>query len=140
MSGHRRSRHWIILSAAVGHAIFPPPPHSTPLAGVPDLAGRHDLCWRIIGYLFQACLLALKYASDALREIATLLMGGMWGATWQVILFLFSIVLVCFLLVGRRAWDLDTISSRGDFSRNMGINVDRFRIVGILVVSFAAAV
>ncbi|MDO5846030.1 MAG: iron chelate uptake ABC transporter family permease subunit, partial [Methanocorpusculum sp.] len=44
----------------------------------------------VIGYLFQAGLLALKYASDddALREIVTWLMGGMWGATWQAIAIL----------------------------------------------------
>lgn len=95
----------------------------------------------VIGYLFQAGLLALKYVSndDALREIVTWLMGGMWGATWQAIFILFPIVLICFLLVERRAWDLNTLSSGDDVAQNMGINVDRFRIVGLLIVSFAAA-
>ena len=95
----------------------------------------------VIGYLFQAGLLALKYVSndDALREIVTWMMGGMWGATWQTIFILTPVVLVCFFLIERKAWDLNTLSSGDDVARNLGINVDRFRITGLLIVSFAAS-
>lgn len=95
----------------------------------------------VIGYLFQAGLLALKYVSndDALREIVTWMMGGMWGATWQTVCILTPVVLLCFFLIERRAWDLNTLSSGDDVARNLGINVDRFRITGLLIVSFAAS-
>lgn len=95
----------------------------------------------VIGYLFQAGLLALKYVSndDALREIVTWLMGGMWGATWQAIAVLAPIVIVCFLLVERKAWDLNTLSAGDDVAKNLGINVSRLRISGLLIVSFAAS-
>ena len=95
----------------------------------------------VIGYLFQAGLLALKYVSDddALREIVTWLMGGMWGATWPAIVILVPVVFVCFFLIFRRAWDLNTLSSGDDVARNLGINVSRFRIGGLLIVSFAAS-
>lgn len=95
----------------------------------------------VIGYLFQAGLLALKYVSndDALREIVTWMMGGMWGATWQTVVILTPVVLLCFFFIERRAWDLNTLSSGDDVARNLGINVDRFRITGLLIVSFAAS-
>ncbi len=95
----------------------------------------------VIGYLFQAGLLGLKYVSndDALREIVTWMMGGMWGATWQTICILTPVVFICFLLIERRAWDLNTLSSGDDVAKNLGINVDKFRITGLLIVSFAAA-
>ncbi len=95
----------------------------------------------VIGYLFQAGLLALKYMSDddALREIVTWLMGGMWGATWQAIALLAPVVLICFVLVERKAWDLNTLSGGDDVAKNLGINVDRLRIGGLLIVSFAAS-
>ncbi len=95
----------------------------------------------VIGYLFQAGLLGLKYVSndDALRDIVTWLMGGMWGATWQAIAILLPVVLICFFLVERRAWDLNTLSSGDDVAKNLGINVQRFRISGLLIVSFAAS-
>lgn len=95
----------------------------------------------VIGYLFQAGLLALKYVSndDALREIVTWLMGGMWGATWQAIAILTPVVLICFILVERKAWNLNTLSAGDDVAKNLGINVSRFRISGLLIVSFAAS-
>ncbi len=95
----------------------------------------------VIGYLFQAGLLALKYVSDddALREIVTWLMGGMWGATWPALVILIPVVVVCFFLIFRRAWDLNTLSSGDDVARNLGINVGRFRISGLMIVSFAAS-
>ncbi|HKM41112.1 MAG TPA: iron ABC transporter permease [Methanocorpusculum sp.] len=95
----------------------------------------------VIGYLFQAGLLALKYISndDALREIVTWLMGGMWGATWPTIAILLPIVLISFFLIERRAWDLNTLSGGDDVAKNLGINVQRFRISGLLIVSFAAS-
>jgi len=95
----------------------------------------------VIGYLFQAGLLALKYASndDTLREIVTWLMGGMWGATWPAIVILTPIVIVCFLLMLKRSWDLNTLSSGDDVAKNMGINVNRFRMSGLLIVSLAAS-
>ena len=95
----------------------------------------------VIGYLFQAGLLGLKYVSndDALREIVTWMMGGMWGATWQAVAILVPVVLTCFILVERRAWDLNTLSAGDDVAKNLGINVQRFRITGLLIVSFAAS-
>jgi len=95
----------------------------------------------VIGYVSQAGLLALKYISndDALREIVTWLMGGMWGATWPTIAILLPIVLISFFLIERRAWDLNTLSGGDDVAKNLGINVQRFRISGLLIVSFAAS-
>ncbi|MDR0439179.1 MAG: iron ABC transporter permease [Methanocalculaceae archaeon] len=95
----------------------------------------------VVSYLFQACLLALQYISDdeALRDIITWLMGGMWGANWQVITILLPIVLICFFLIERRAWDLNTLSGGDDVAKNLGVNVSQFRINGLLIVSFSTS-
>ena len=95
----------------------------------------------VIGYLFQAGLLALQYVSndEALRDIVTWLMGGMWGASWQAVIVLLPVVLICFFLVERRAWDLNTLSGGDDVAKNLGINVPQFRIRGLMIVSFAAS-
>jgi len=95
----------------------------------------------VIGYLFQAGLLGLKYVSndDALREIVTWLMGGMWGATWPTVLILTPIVFICFFLMLRKSWDLNTLSAGDDVAKNMGINVDRLRITGLVIVGLAAS-
>ncbi|MDV0441223.1 iron ABC transporter permease [Methanorbis furvi] len=95
----------------------------------------------VIGYLFQAGLLALQYISndEALRDIVTWLMGGMWGATWPAVIVLLPIVFLCFFLVERRAWDLNALSGGDDVAKNLGINVPQFRIRGLMIVSFAAS-
>jgi iron complex transport system permease protein len=95
----------------------------------------------IIGYLFQAGLFALQYVSDdkALRDIVTWLMGGMWGASWQAVIILLPIVLTCFFLIERRAWDLNTLSGGDDVAKNLGINVPQFRLRCLAIISFATS-
>jgi iron complex transport system permease protein len=95
----------------------------------------------VISYLFQAGLLALQYLSndESLRDIITWLMGGMWGANWQVVVILLPIVLICFFLVERRAWDLNALSGGDDVAKNLGIDISQFRINCLLIVSFSAS-
>ena len=95
----------------------------------------------VIGYIFQAGLLAMQYISsdESLRDIVIWLMGGMWGASWQAVIILFPIALICFLLMEMRAWDLNTLSAGDDVAKNLGIDVARFRIQGLLIVSFGAS-
>ena len=95
----------------------------------------------VIGYIFQAGLLAMQYISsdESLRDIVIWLMGGMWGASWQAVIILFPIALICFLLMEMRAWDLNTLSAGDDVAKNLGIDVAKFRIQGLLIVSFGAS-
>ncbi len=62
------------------------------------------------------------------------------GVTFSVksVLLIFSAFIFGWL-VERRAWDLNTLSSGDDVAKNLGINVQRFRISGLLIVSFAAS-
>ncbi|MBQ3684712.1 MAG: iron ABC transporter permease [Methanomicrobium sp.] len=95
----------------------------------------------VIGYIFQAGLLAMQYISsdESLRDIVIWLMGGMWGASWQAVIILFPIALACFILMEMRAWKLNTLSAGDDVAKNLGINVAKFRIQGLLIVSFGAS-
>ena len=95
----------------------------------------------VIGYIFQAGLLAMQYISsdESLRDIVIWLMGGMWGASWQAVIILFPIALICFILMEMRAWDLNTLSAGDDVAKNLGIDVAKFRIQGLLIVSFGAS-
>lgn len=95
----------------------------------------------VIGYIFQAGLLAMQYISsdESLRDIVIWLMGGMWGASWQAVIILFPITLACFIIMEMRSWKLNTLSAGDDVAKNLGINVARFRIQGLLIVSFGAS-
>jgi iron complex transport system permease protein len=95
----------------------------------------------VIGYLFQAGVMALKYMTnnDKLRDIVVWLMGGMWGASWNAVLILLPLCLVTFILLERMAWDLNVLSAGDDVAKNLGINVERFRLTGLMIATFAAS-
>ncbi|MDD4138235.1 MAG: iron ABC transporter permease [Methanoregula sp.] len=95
----------------------------------------------VIGYLFQAGVMALKYTTnnDKLRDIVVWLMGGMWGASWNAVLILLPLCLVTFIVLERMAWDLNALAAGDDVAKNLGINVGRFRLVGLMVATFAAS-
>jgi iron complex transport system permease protein len=95
----------------------------------------------VIGYLFQAGVMALKYltSNDKLRDIVVWLMGGMWGASWNAVLILLPICLFTFIILERMAWDLNALAAGDDVAKNLGINVGRFRLTGLMVSTFAAS-
>lgn len=95
----------------------------------------------VIGYLFQAGVMALKYMTnnDKLRDIVVWLMGGMWGASWTAVLLLLPLCLASFILLERMAWDLNALAAGDDVARNLGINVGRFRLCGLMLSTFVAS-
>jgi len=95
----------------------------------------------VIGYLFQAGVMALKYmtGNDKLRDIVLWLMGGMWGASWTAVILLLPLCLICFILLERMAWDLNALAAGDDVAKNLGIDVGRFRLTGLMISTFAAS-
>jgi iron complex transport system permease protein len=95
----------------------------------------------VIGYLFQAGVLLLKYVTDndRLRDIVIWLMGGMWGASWAAVGIVLPVTTACFLLLLLRAWDLNALSAGDDVARSMGIDIDRFRTTGLLLSTLTAS-
>lgn len=95
----------------------------------------------VIGYLFQAGVMAIKYLTnnEKLRDIVVWLMGGMWGASWNAVIILLPLCLVTFILLERMAWDLNVLAAGDDVATNLGINVGRFRLLGLMISTFAAS-
>ena len=95
----------------------------------------------VIGYIFQAGVLGMKYISsnDRLRDLVIWLMGGMWGASWNAVIILAPLCLGCFILLELMAWDLNSLASGDDVAKSMGINVERLRLTGLMIATFAAS-
>ncbi|MDP3563697.1 MAG: iron ABC transporter permease, partial [Methanoregula sp.] len=95
----------------------------------------------VIGYLFQAGVLALKYMSnnDKLRELTTWLMGGMWGASWNAVTLLIPCCIICFIILESMSWDMNTLAAGDDVAKSMGINVEKTRLIGLMVATFVAS-
>ena len=95
----------------------------------------------VIGYIFQAGVLGMKYISsnDRLRDLVVWLMGGMWGASWNAVIILTPLCLGCLIMLELMAWDLNSLASGDDVAKSMGINVERLRLTGLMIATFAAS-
>jgi len=94
-----------------------------------------------LGYLFSAGVSALKYFSnnEALKELVVWLMGGMWGAAWQHVEILIPLVLACMIILMRYAWDMNALSAGEEVAVNLGVNVNRLRLICLTVSALAAS-
>jgi iron complex transport system permease protein len=95
----------------------------------------------VLGYIFQAGVIILKYLSnnDKLKDLELWLMGGMWGASWNAILILLPIVIICVILLALKAWDLNALSAGDEIAKNLGIRVERLRLYCLLLATIAAS-
>jgi len=95
----------------------------------------------VIGYIFSAGLTFLQYITnnEKLRDLVVWLMGGMWGASWSAVLLLIPLTLIPFILLERMSWDLNALSAGDDVAKNLGINVNRLRLSGLMISTFAAS-
>lgn len=95
----------------------------------------------VIGYIFQAGVLVLKYWSnnDKLKDLEIWLMGGMWGANWDAVTILLPITAICVVLLCLKAWDLNALSAGDEIAKNLGIRVERLRIYCLLIATVAAS-
>ncbi|MGQ9512908.1 FecCD family ABC transporter permease [Thermodesulfitimonas sp.] len=94
-----------------------------------------------IGYLFQAGVSLLKYISnnDALKELIVWLMGGFWGADWQMVALLTPVVLLCIVGLCLYAWDLNVLGAGEEVAASLGIKVGRLRVVTLSLATLAAS-
>ena len=96
----------------------------------------------IVSYLFQAGISAIKYFSndDALREITLWLMGGMWNATWGVVLLVLPAVTACVLAMEAMSPKVNVLSAGDEVAESLGINVGRLRTVLLVLCTVSVSV
>ncbi|RNB77512.1 iron ABC transporter permease [Brevibacillus panacihumi] len=94
-----------------------------------------------IGQLFSAGVSGLKYFSDneALKDLVVWLMGGFWGAKWQVLQILIPLLVVSLAILIKYAWDLNALSAGEEVARTLGVKVKRIRWVCLLIVTLMAS-
>ncbi|MCE7792189.1 iron ABC transporter permease [Salipaludibacillus sp. CUR1] len=94
-----------------------------------------------IGQLFSAGVSAIQYFSSnaALKDLIVWLMGGFWGAEWQVIQFLLPLTVIVFLFLWKLSWDLNTLSSGEEVASSLGVNVRRLRLTALVLSTLLAS-
>jgi iron complex transport system permease protein len=95
----------------------------------------------IIGSVFSALVSILQYISSdtALRQIVFWLMGGFYYTTWEDVLYIIPVVLICFFSVWILSWKLNVLSMGDDEAKTMGVNPERFKAIFITFATLATA-
>ncbi|PSW51967.1 FecCD family ABC transporter permease [Photobacterium leiognathi] len=85
-------------------------------------------------------LLMFVADSNALQQIVFWTMGSLVRANNEKVLIVALVFVVCFPLSMRQAWAMTAIRSGEDQARNIGIRVERMRLMVLLRVSLLTAV
>jgi len=95
----------------------------------------------IVGSLFDALVSILKYtASDAaLRGIVFWLMGGFYFASWNDVILLVPLVVICFLLIYMKAWQLNILTIGEEEAKTLGVNPEKLKYFFIGLATFITA-
>lgn len=94
-----------------------------------------------IGQLFAAGVSALKYFSnnEALKDLIVWLMGGFWGAKWEVLHILLPLCAASLAVLMKYAWDLNALVSGEEVAQTLGVKVKQMRWICLLVVTLMAS-
>lgn len=94
-----------------------------------------------MGFLFSAATSLMYYFAEpeALKMAALWMIGSLGRGSWSNNVSL-AIMFVCYFpLILMKAWDLNVIGAGDEAAKSLGVNVERTRIVIMMVASFAAA-
>jgi iron complex transport system permease protein len=92
-------------------------------------------------YLFSALTGILQYFGEerAVVEVVYWMFGSLARASWDKLLVMFIIIVICVPLIMLKSWDLNTLSAGDERAKSLGVNVDRTRIVCFILASLVTA-
>lgn len=96
----------------------------------------------IVSALFGAALSFLKYIADPVEDLAAIVfwtMGGLHRATWGTVLPLLFTLLPGFILLLLLSWKVNILSLGDEEAKSLGIPVQLFRSVLIVVATLMLA-
>ncbi|MDW7990437.1 MAG: iron ABC transporter permease [Archaeoglobaceae archaeon] len=92
-------------------------------------------------YIFHGYLQLVYYFSEAeaMKEAYFWLVGSLGRASWDNIPLNFLIFCLCFLLLFGKSWDLNAMQLGDEVAKSLGVDVERMRILILLIASFLTA-
>lgn len=91
-----------------------------------------------ISAIFTALLSLIQYLStpEQLGNIVSWTFGDLGRATWSLDLFVFAALLLIGAYFMTKRWDYNALDLGEDTAKGLGVNVERERIVGLVLTSF----
>jgi iron complex transport system permease protein len=95
-----------------------------------------------MGYIFAAVTSLLHYFSEAeaLKDLVVWMMGDLGRVTWSDLSAVSLTIGVCIPLLIWKSWDLNVMGAGDETAKGLGVNVERDRIVVMIIASLLTAV
>ena len=92
-------------------------------------------------YLFSAGTSVLQYIAteEELHAVVHWLFGSLTGASWENVLVVSLVLVVCFLPLMRYSWDLNAMLAGDETAASLGVNVERVRTIILIFSTLPAA-
>ena len=92
-------------------------------------------------FLFGAFSSLLQYfgRSEDVKAVVFWLMGSLHAASWERLLPVSGVFLICFPLLMRYCWDLNALALGDDTARSLGTRAERVRVVAMVLATLVTA-
>jgi iron complex transport system permease protein len=103
--------------------------------------GNMVLAGIALSYLFQAGTTMMQYFAEswAVTEVVFWLVGSLGKSTWSSLRFMLPVMLCCVPYLLLKSEDLNVINTGDDVAQSLGANVERTRIILLVVASLLTA-
>ncbi len=94
-----------------------------------------------IMYLFQAMTSFLQYIGHAeqVQEVVFWMMGSLGRSSWDKVWIVSGVIALCFPYLLLRSWDINAIGAGDETATSLGVNVERTRVICMMLVSLITA-
>lgn len=94
-----------------------------------------------IMYLFSAMTSFLQYVggSDQVAEVVFWMMGSLGRSSWDRVGLVTAVLLICYPYLILKSWDINALGTGDETAKSLGVNVERTRVVSMMLVSLITA-
>lgn len=95
-----------------------------------------------MNFLFSAGTSFMQYlgTQEELAELVYWMFGSLSKTTWNKFWLVLVCTIVSVLLIYRKSWDFNALLLGDETAGSLGLNVERLRIFGLIISSFATAI
>ena len=92
-------------------------------------------------YIFHASTTLLMYFSEpeAVKEAYFWMVGSLGKASWDTILPISIVLVVCIIPLMWKSWDVNVMGAGDETAKSLGVNVERIRILIMVIASLLTA-
>lgn len=94
-----------------------------------------------ISYLFSAMTSFMQYIGHAeqVQEVVFWSMGSLGRSSWEKVWIVTAVIAICFPYLLIKSWDINAIGAGDETAKSLGVNVERTRVISMMLVSLITA-